>query len=96
MKLFGLTILGRRALRDIKDKERASGFEDCVESLVAAIRESDKVILGNGVAFVGAVMKDSYLSMVGNNQTVMNSAFLTGKKGRDKYDCQVRIGKTLE
>jgi hypothetical protein len=55
------------------------GFRDAVESLVKAIDSGEKVVLGNGAAFVGLSMSEP-MTIVGNSTIVMNSLFTEGKK----------------
>ena len=91
MKIFTRKGLERSTIRYYE-----GGFRDAVESLVFAIKSGDKVVLGNGMSFVG--MKNTApMTVVGNSTHIMNGLFTLDKKYKDTRSATVKIvGKLNE
>jgi len=94
MRIFGTYVFSRRSLAD-RDRKMSqanvsSGFRDAVESLVKILESKDRIVLGNGVAFIGVKIQDP-VTMIGNGQMIVNSHIGFFKKGHDKYRPVVKI-----
>lgn len=82
-KRGNMKILTKKQYRSLCDYRYADGFRDAVLSLVRAIESGDKVVLGNGVSFVG-LSESAPMTVVGDDTVIMNSLFTMDKKYKGK------------
>ena len=78
-----MKILTKKQYRSLCDYRYADGFRDAVLSLVRAIESGDKVVLGNGVSFVG-LSESAPMTIVGNNTIISHSVMTMASKWRGK------------
>ena len=100
MRLFGLNVLSDERLLSMKLNHESigenKGFRQAVESLVIAIQAGDKVVLGNGTAFVGASYSGP-ITMVGNGGMLVNNLVGQLSKGnKDKYSPVIKYARSLK
>ena len=86
-----MKILTRVATERLTAEYYDRGFHDAVESLVRAIDSKDKVVLGNGMSFVG-MDSSAPVTIVGHDVHLMNGLFTMNPKfKRAGYKNNVKI-----
>lgn len=91
MKILSNMKLGELEKKWYEDG-RNSGYHCAIDSLVKAIESGDKVVLGNGVAFIG-INTSEPITIVGDNAHISNSSFSIGKKSKKGGPCLNIVNK---
>ena len=86
-----MKILTKKAIKKLAEANYDSGFRDAVDSMVKLIESHKKIVLGNGMSFVG-MKATAPVALVGNHVHIANSQFSLDKLFKKNKDaCCVKI-----